>query len=133
MKYDNYILCVDDDQDDCSLLEESIKRTGKSIILEFVPSGQEALEFLIEAIQADNLPSLIILDINMPKLTGSEILPKIRNVLKITVPVLFFTTFPRNQDIELGEKYEASLLVKPTTLEGYNQIVKTIFDSLLDL
>jgi two-component system, chemotaxis family, response regulator Rcp1 len=131
MKLQDYILCVDDDEDDCKLLEEALKKGDKNIKLEFVLSGEEAIEFLTSAIQNNHLPRLIILDLNMPKLNGTEVLLQIRRKLKLDIPVLFFTTSSRTHDVLFGEENGASLLVKPTSFQGYEEVVDTIFKSLI--
>ena len=132
MQHQDYILCVDDDEDDCLLLEEAIKKTGKKINLKFLRSGEKAIEFLKSALEQSHLPKLMILDINMPKINGTELLSEIRDTLNITVPVILFTTHPRDLDILIGEKYNASLLSKPTNLRSYDAIVATIFHSILN-
>lgn len=132
MNHQDYILCVDDDEDDCQLLEEAIKKSGRSISLKFLPSADEAIAFLSGALNQSNLPKLIILDINMPRMNGTDLLTEIRDTLKIKTPAIMLTTHPRDEDILLGEKNGASLLVKPNDLRSYDVIVETIFNSLLD-
>lgn len=127
----DYILCVDDDEDDCNLLGDSVKKTGKKIELIFLESGEEAIDFLTEGSQQNHLPKLVILDINMPRMNGTEVLLTIRNKLKLNVPVVFLTTTPRNQDILIGENNGASLMAKPKHLAGYDLLVDTIFRSLI--
>lgn len=132
MKYQDYILCVDDDEDDCLLLDEAIKKTGRDITLKFLPSGEEAISFLSQAKEKSNLPKLLILDINMPRMNGTDLLTEIRETLHLDIPALILTTHPRDKDIIIGERNGASLLAKPTDLNSYDLIVETIFNSLLD-
>ena len=131
MKHQDYILCVDDDQDDCLLLDEAIKKSGRDISLKFLPSGEEAISFLTHAKEQSNLPKLLILDINMPRMNGTDLLTEIRDTLDINIPALILTTHPRDKDILIGERNGASLLVKPNDLSSYDLIVETIFNSLL--
>jgi two-component system response regulator len=127
----DYILCIDDDKDDCDLLNESIKKIDGNIEAIFLLSADEAMAFLKIAVEKNRLPIIIILDINMPRIDGTELLLKIRNELKLSTPVLFLTTTPRNQDILIGERNGASLMPKPKDLAGYDKIAKTIFKSLI--
>lgn len=133
MKHQDYILCVDDDEDDCLLLEEAIKKSGRDIRMKFLPSAEEAIAFLSRALNQFNLPKLIILDINMPRMNGTDLLSEIRDTLNINIPAIILTTHPRDKDILLGERNGASLLVKPSSLQNYDVIVETIFNSLWDL
>src|SRR5687767_1114630 len=99
MKPADYILCVDDDKDDCELLSEAVKNSGYSTTIKFLHSGEEAISFLIKAQTESRLPKLLILDVNMPKMNGLQALTEIRKTLPAYVPVLFLTTSPRDSEV----------------------------------
>lgn len=128
---DNYILCVDDDEDDCKLLDEAIKKNKQPSSVKYVRSGEEAITFLTASVKQGNYPRLIVLDINMPKMNGFQLLLEIRKILPVFVPILFLTSSSQDKDIIYSENHQASFMTKPTDLKGYQAIADTIFMSLI--
>ena len=127
-----YILCIDDDEDDSSLLGEAIRKEDPSLTLLFKKSGDEAVEFLVNAIKDNDLPELIILDNNMPGMDGQETLVQIQKLLGPTfIPLLFLSTNPSPYDMQLAESRNVTVFTKPNSMSGYDDITKTIFQSLL--
>jgi CheY-like chemotaxis protein len=108
-----YILVVDDEPDVESLFRQQFRRDIRSgrFIMEFANSAPEALE-RAKAI-ADPLLILILSDINMPGMTGLEMLPKVK-ASRPDVPVIMITAYgddaTRKKAAELGA---AGLLTKP--------------------
>jgi CheY-like chemotaxis protein len=131
MEYGDYIICVDDDEDDCDLLNEALKSSGRSTVIKFFHDGDDAISFIAQSVKENRLPKLIILDINIPKMNGLEILPEIRKVLPDNIPVLFLTTTLRDSDIAFSEQNNAAIMAKPTSTDGYTAIVETIFTSVI--
>jgi CheY-like chemotaxis protein len=127
----DYILCVDDDKDDCELLSEAIRNSGYSTAIRFLHSGEEAIAFLIKAEKEKRLPKLLILDVNMPKMNGLEALTEIRKTLPPSVPVLFLTTSPRDNEVTFSENNNAAIMAKPTSANGFHSVVQTIFGSMI--
>ncbi len=132
MKRNKYILCIDDDEDDLSLIAEVITNEDPSYTMVFKKSGDEAVPFLINAIRKNNLPDLIVLDINMPGMDGQETLLEIQKLLGTAyVPILFLSTNPSPYDMELAESRNVTVFTKPNSMKGYDDISKTIFTTLL--
>ena len=108
-----YILVVDDETDVETLFRQQFRRDIRAgrFIMEFATSGPEALE-RAKAI-ADPSLSLILSDINMPGMTGLEMLPKVK-ATRPNVPVIMITAYgdeaTRKKAAELGA---AGLLTKP--------------------
>ena len=108
-----YILVVDDEPDIESLFRQQFRRDIRSgrFIMEFASSGPQALE----RAQAIEDPSLILIlsDINMPGMSGLEMLPKVKAV-RPNVPVIMITAYgdeaTRQQALERGA---VGLLTKP--------------------
>lgn len=126
-----YILCVDDDDDDCTLLGEAMQEHYPHIDVRFLDSGDKALKYLSEALANFNLPSIIVMDVNMPGLNGLQTLREIKGLLKSQVPVVFLTTTPRNQDILAGQADGASLMKKPTSAHEYSELAHTLVSLLV--
>ena len=123
-----YILVVDDELDVAELFRQQFRRDirGGRVIMEFAQSAAEALE------RAKVIPDpsliLILSDINMPGMSGLEMLPKVRNQ-RPGVPVIMITAYgdpdTRRKALEGGA---AGLLTKPIDFELLRQEI----DSRLD-
>lgn len=123
----NQILFVDDDEEDHLIMLEYFKECGKETHVTFIKNGQEALQYL-EQIPTDNLlPKLIVLDLNMPILNGTQTLLQIKRDKRYKeIPVMIFSTSENENEkrkcLSLGaDEY----LVKPTTyLDGLRMVKK---------
>lgn len=114
------ILYAEDEQNDVFFLEHAFKLAGLPHSLKTVLDGAEALEYLAgEGIFADRtrhpFPDLIILDINMPKKTGLEVLEWVRSQPRYkSIPVLILTSSSRPEDREKASQLGADdYLLKP--------------------
>ena len=123
-----YILVVDDEPDVEHLFRQQFRRdirTGR-FVMEFAASAPEALERAKTI--ADPLLILILSDINMPGMTGLEMLPKVR-AARPNVPVIMITAYgdeaTRRKAAELGA---AGLLTKPIDFE----LLRNEIDQRLD-
>ena len=86
-----YILLVDDDDDDVEMLSTSLEAVG--IKTSFYNSSDKALDFLRHVDEPSDMPLLIILDSNMPGLTGQETLALIKSDDKTKrIPVIMYST-----------------------------------------
>ena len=85
------ILVVDDDPDDCQLLAEVLLEIGWKGNAAFRHDGASALLMLNKLSEAGNLPALIILDINLPGISGMDLLKTIK-LLYPRIPVLMYST-----------------------------------------
>ena len=131
METSRYFLCIDDDEDDCALFAEAIKSTHPEVTVRHIDCGDKAVSFLATAVLEGKLPELIVLDLNMPRMNGHETFQKIREIVPVYIPVLFLTTTPGDNDIKVGEKHGAAMMAKPATVNGYREIVRTIFQSIV--
>lgn len=119
------ILVADDDEDDRLLIKEAFAGNCPCIKLEFAEDGVELLEQLQNN---PKRPSLILLDLNMPRMGGIEALKHIKsdNELK-DIPVLVFTT--SDDQKVLSESYCAganSFITKPNTFERLSDMVTVV-------
>ena len=125
------IVIAEDDADDQFLFQTAFEENGLTLRIEFVHNGVELISYLdsckVTADQTD-LPSLIILDLNMPKKDGREVLKEIKDhpVYKI-IPVIIFTTTKNEMEVrrcyELGAN---SYIVKPVSFDGLLNIIREI-------
>jgi CheY-like chemotaxis protein len=118
------ILYADDDCDDCFLLNESIKSNGLNADLVFVANGQEAITYIEHAAEA--LPSLVILDLNMPKMNGRETLHYLKTHPRYqNIPVIILSTSQNKKEMDdCAAQGAVSYFVKPNHMNGYDSIVK---------
>jgi CheY-like chemotaxis protein len=115
----NYpILVVDDDPEDQMIFREYLNEFGIQGIAHFVSNGKQAMDYL-EGIkeECDQLPSLVILDLNMPVLNGIQTLRQMKNMGRYRyIPVIVFSTSAneaeKHQCLQLGA---VDYLVKPSS------------------
>lgn len=124
-----YIIFADDDSDDLELITGFFKQNCKDVkVLEF-KDGKEVLQFLADFCTGNNLPALIVLDNNMPRMNGKEALVAIRsNEAYKNVPVLIYSTSVNEADKMFCSRYHASLTGKPNTVQEVNAIAKILVD-----
>lgn len=122
-----HIIFVDDDEEDHLIMLEYFRESGKGDCIKFIKNGQEALNYLNDISDDTRLPCLIVLDLNMPILNGTQTLallkgdPRYRNI-----PVLIFSTSENENEkrkcLSLGAR---EYIVKPTTyLDGFEVVEK---------
>ena len=129
-----FILIAEDDADDRYLLQTAFEENGFKDQLRFVENGVEVLDYLQEQAgkldrdDADDhplLPRFILLDLNMPKKDGREVLREIKqhpNLRKI--PVIIFSTTNNEQEMERCYELGAnSYITKPNSFEQMLHIV----------
>ena len=124
-KKTNLIVFADDDADDRLLLQEAFEENNLKCTLYFVEDGVELLDYLE---QNGTVPSLILLDINMPRKDGKQILQEIKSSIQWRhIPVIMFTTSKSPEDIrkcyDLGAN---SFIVKPSSFENLLSVTNII-------
>jgi chemotaxis family two-component system response regulator Rcp1 len=126
------VLLVEDNPGDVRLTKEALKEGKLLNQLTVVGDGVEALSFLRkEGIYADALqPELILLDLNLPKKDGREVLAEIKadpNLRRI--PVVVLTTSSSEEDIlKIYDLHANCYITKPVDLEQFMGVVKSIED-----
>lgn len=131
------ILLVENNEGDIRLAEEALRETDFDATLHVVRDGVEALEFLNhEGPYGDApRPTLILLDLNMPRLGGREVLGQIKedDGLK-SIPVVVLSTSSASEDVALSYKLHANCyFTKPPELNEYLDMVKSIERFWLEL
>jgi CheY-like chemotaxis protein len=119
------VLCVDDDADDREMVSNTIFEIDPSFKVVHAENGIEAIEYLSKAKVADDLPCLIILDINMPKMDGKETLAEIKKDWQLNdLPVVIFSTSSNPIDKLYCADYGVDLITKPSNLLGMRHEIK---------
>ncbi|HAG96586.1 MAG: two-component system response regulator [Pseudomonadales bacterium] len=126
------ILMADDDKDDQLLTQEALQESRVNNTLILVNDGVELLEYLRGEGQFKDQehiwPSLILLDLNMPRMDGREALAKIKADPRLRrIPVVILTTSKTEEDMLKGyDLGAASYLTKPVTFEGLVELMKAL-------
>jgi len=127
------ILLVEDDPGDQKLIKTSLLEQRICNDVHVTESGEEALDYL-SGTKADDsespMPTLILLDLNMPGMGGKEFLRRIKADEKLdTIPVVILTTSDSEQDVLDSYKLHASgYIKKPVSLEGFRRILTKLGD-----
>lgn len=130
------ILLVEDSLADVKILQRALKHAAIQADLIVHGDGQEALDYLATAASArGERPDLIILDLNMPRMTGAEFLRHLRaSPTLATLPVLALSTSRRAQDV--SEAYAAganSYVEKPRDFDRFVEVLRTVCRFWLEL
>ena len=116
-----HVLLVEDNLGDVTLIMEAFKGSKRPIQLDRAKDGEEALHYLrgTGRYAEARRPDLILLDLNMPKKTGLEVLNEIKNDPKLQeIPVVILTNSKLESDVRRSYESRANFyMVKPTDLD----------------
>lgn len=123
MKYRN-ILLVDDDLDDRMLFEQTLAELGSGIRMHGEENGLEMMAWLDQCADSD-LPDLIILDQNMPKMTGKESLIFLKASPRYkSIPVIIYSTYQvKDFFLSCRELGAMEVVSKPDTIQSYRDMI----------
>jgi CheY-like chemotaxis protein len=119
------ILLVEDDQDDVELMQDALKDNGVLFKMDVVRQGDKVLPYLK---MCKNFPNIILLDLNLPKMHGREVLSRIKLSEDFRhIPVAILTTSSSQAEKEFCLSAGATyFLTKPSTVEGFNKTIGAI-------
>ncbi|WP_447971309.1 response regulator [Nitrospira sp. M1] len=125
-----HILMVEDDEEDVVLTKESLTNSKVTLDLHVVEDGEEALLYLRKAqpYASATTPDVILLDLNLPKKNGREVLSEMReDDLLRSIPVIILTTSDQEEDVMKTYKLGANCYItKPVGLEQFMKVVTAI-------
>ena len=125
-----HILLVEDNEGDIFLVTEALEE-GKIVNkISVAKDGKEAIDFLEKKgkYQNEERPDLILLDVNLPKKNGHEVLEHIKSQKNLKqIPVIMLTTSSAEKDILLSYKNHANCYItKPVDVENFLKVVYSI-------
>jgi two-component system, chemotaxis family, response regulator Rcp1 len=124
------VLLVEDSPGDVRLTQEALKDAKVHITLHVAPDGIDAMAFLMRVGKHADVPrpDLILLDLNLPKKDGREVLREIKESATLaTIPVVILTTSAAQEDIINSYRLHANCYItKPVTLDGFLRVVQSI-------
>jgi len=124
------VLLVEDNPGDVRLTLETFRDANKSVRLHLAANGVEAMAFLRR--EGTNAlaprPVLILLDLNLPKMDGREVLAEVKGDIDLkTIPIVILTTSDTESDITRSYQLQANCyLTKPVRLEEFENLVKSV-------
>jgi CheY-like chemotaxis protein len=131
------VLLVEDSPGDVRLTREALKDAKAHISLHVASDGIEAMAFLAK--QGEHAkaprPDLILLDLNLPRKDGREVLKEIKeNTALATIPVVILTTSAASVDVMNSYRLHANCYItKPVSLDGFLKVVQSIDDFWLSV
>jgi CheY-like chemotaxis protein len=125
------ILIAEDEEIDVILLKRAFQSAGVAHTIKVTRDGQEALDYLAslqDMVSPPALPVLFLLDINMPRCSGLEVLERLRDMpLRRTMPIVVFSSSNHPRDVEQAYRLGANAyLVKPTSTIERNEMIRTV-------
>jgi chemotaxis family two-component system response regulator Rcp1 len=123
-----HILLVDDNEGDILLTREALDDARIVNKISIAYDGLEAIRFLKKEPVGRDTPDLILLDINLPKINGTEVLAFIKNDPDLKrIPVIMLTTSSAEKDILASyENHANCYITKPVDLDRFMNVVRTI-------
>lgn len=116
---DGLILLIEDNPDDVALTMRALERNNISNAVLVAHDGEEALEFLLPADGTALQPALVLLDVNLPKLGGLDVLRRLRHDDRTaTLPVVVLTTSNEERDIVESYRLGANSYVRKPVVFG---------------
>jgi CheY-like chemotaxis protein len=117
------IVVAEDDIDDQDMFREIVNELEEKVDLVIRDNGEKLIQFM-EQLRDEELPMLIVLDQNMPRLKGSETIEHLRRIDRYKkIPAVIYTTYHdarfKDQCAEMG----VELLLKPDTFDGFGKMV----------
>lgn len=123
------ILLAEDNEDDVVIIKDVFKNSKLINIVNVVPDGVEALAYLRQKgiYKNSDQPDILLMDINMPRKNGLEVLEEIKRDPKLrSLPVVIMTSSERGEDVFRSyDQGACAYIVKPITNQSFMEIAKT--------
>jgi CheY-like chemotaxis protein len=127
-----HVLLVEDSPGDVRLTRESFRQANRAVDLHVAADGVEAMAFLRrEGVHTSApRPDLVLLDLNLPKMSGHQVLARIKANYELrSIPTVILSTSIVEEDIATSYDLQASChLGKPVDIEDFETLVKSIND-----
>ena len=124
------LLIIEDNPGDVRLLEEAFQELNANVNIRVAKDGAEGLDMVLQAHPPKPgwRPDLILLDLNLPKISGHDVLLRIKNHPQTSlIPVIILTSSPAESDVRRAYQSHANAyLRKPSTLDGLMNAAKDV-------
>jgi CheY-like chemotaxis protein len=124
------IIMIEDDEGHARLIERNIRRAGISNTIHHFTDGTSALEFIFNGSDGPilNGPAMVLLDLNLPDMSGTDILARIKSVDKLKrTPVVVLTT--TDDKVEIQRCYDLGCnvyITKPVNYEAFADAIRQL-------
>jgi CheY-like chemotaxis protein len=124
------ILLVDDDVEDREIIRDALGDLGYESVIHFEENGENAISFLESAYHEGRLPSMVILDLNMPRMNGTQTLRHLKTDERFrNIPVIIYSTslnnIERDECLALGAH---SYVIKPVSYRDTVATAKRFYE-----
>ncbi len=121
------MLLVEDSATDIFVIREVLGTSGLNLQVDVAKNGQEALRYLLES-TPENCPALVLLDLNIPKINGLEVLRGLRDgSICQRIPVVVVSSSRAEEDRNRAKQLGADeYFLKPADLESYNELAEVV-------
>jgi two-component system response regulator len=127
-----HVLLVEDNPDDIELTREALKESRMHVDLDVVTDGEQAMDYLNAQGEWEDrtLPDLVLLDLNLPRKDGREVLQDIKSDQKLRrIPVVVLTISQDDQDVlQAYDLYANCYITKPVDFDQFLTVVRNIED-----
>jgi len=127
------IVMADDDDDDCMLATEAFEESRAEGVFSCVQDGLELMDYLLRSSNNENethasLPALILLDLNMPRKDGREVLKEIKSDPAFqNIPIVVLSTSREEEDIAFSLRMGANFFItKPATFDEWVEMIQSL-------
>jgi CheY-like chemotaxis protein len=123
------VLLVEDNPDDEALALRALGKFDKELLIDVVRDGQEAVDYFFSPSRAETeLPSLILLDLKLPKLSGFDVLERLKsNQATRRIPIVLLTSSKEDKDRVNGYDLGAnSFIRKPIDFRRFTQLIQQL-------
>jgi CheY-like chemotaxis protein len=128
----NIVLYADDDADDLEMVRESFQQYKLIHLITFT-NGNSLLQYAQQLLTQNILPCLVILDVNMPGMSGKQTLKVLRSLIGYdSVPIVLFTTSTLPSEAAFANSYNAAFVTKPLRTEQITFIAEELVEFCSD-
>ncbi len=124
------VLLVEDNPDDVTIVKRAMRKSDLKCDLYVASDGEEALDMLARKGEFEDTPrpDLVLLDINLPKINGLEVLAKIKQDDQLKrIPVIVLTISEREEDMARAyDSGAASYMTKPVDSKDFERLIQTV-------
>jgi two-component system response regulator len=131
--FENYILVVEDNMDDEFLIARALSKVKIPGEIIYIRDGAQAIDFLFgrgayQNRNINHLPRFILMDVKMPKMSGLEVLEKLRLDLRFnSVPVILLSSSLEDSDLKKAHEICVnSYIHKPIDMESFSEVIQRI-------
>lgn len=122
-----YVLIADDDADDTEMLTAVLKELESGLNVIVVDNGKGVMEQLEKVPASANVPCMLVMDMNMPRMDGRETVVAIKNHEDFKNMPLLLSSSSKNKTDELfAEKWGVRYFQKPDTMQGLRELAQII-------